>query len=170
MNQSTPFNLTFLRYIVILSFHLNLGFPSFLFLSVLLTKTLLAFVFCPMPATCTADVIHLDLVPQGTSTISFETFSDPLLLLFIIIRVTYGIRGEVRNTYMYNFHRKVFWDLTSQMSCERMKWLRILYTKQIIWWRYWTLVFYKGRRNSGFRNFICFNKNCITELNGVWFH
>jgi len=32
-----------------------------------------------MNATCTAHVIVLDLVNQGTSTISFEAFSDPPL-------------------------------------------------------------------------------------------
>jgi len=65
MNQFTPFNLTSVRYIVILSFHLNLGLPSFLFLSALLTKPLLPFVFCPMPATCTAHVIHLIWFPKA---------------------------------------------------------------------------------------------------------
>jgi hypothetical protein len=57
----------------------NLGLPRLLFLSALLTKTLLPFVFCPMRATSTAHAIHLDLVTQGTSSISFETFSDPPL-------------------------------------------------------------------------------------------
>ena len=79
LNQSTPFNLTSVRYIAILSFHLRLGLSGFLFLSAFMTKTVLPFVFCPMRATCTAHVIVLDLITQNTSTISFETFSDPPL-------------------------------------------------------------------------------------------
>lgn len=72
--------------------------------------------------------------------------------------------------HMRNFHRKVSCDLISQMSYEGMNWLRIVYTRRIIWRRYWKLVFYNGRRNSGLRNFLCLSKNCVTELNGLWFH
>ena len=92
----------------------------------------------------------------------WPAFSFPFLLLGW--HVAFVGKWEIR---VHNFHRKVSWDPTSQMSCERMNWVRLVYTKTIIWWRHWTLVFYNGRRNSGLRNFIRFNKNCIIKWNVI---
>jgi hypothetical protein len=51
-----------LRFILIPSFHLNLGLPSSLFSSGFPTKTLYNFLSCHMRATCPAHPIRLDLI------------------------------------------------------------------------------------------------------------
>jgi len=52
----------FLRSIIILSFHLCLGFPSDFFLSEFLTTILHAFLISPMHTTCPAHLIFLGLI------------------------------------------------------------------------------------------------------------
>ena len=80
--QSTPPHPTSWRSILILSSHVRLGFPSGLFPSGFLSKTLYTPLLSPIRATCPAQLILLDFITRTILGEAYRSFSSSICSFF----------------------------------------------------------------------------------------